>query len=83
MDGYVAGPYDSGENPLGDDGERVTDWMFDLASEYDRHTYRDPDRLRQLYYGEALTLSEIADRFGISQNAISDQMRVHGPGPGH
>lgn len=32
LDGYVAGPNDSRENPLGDGGERITGWMFDLAS---------------------------------------------------
>lgn len=32
LDGFVAGPNDSRENPLGDGGERLHEWVFDLAS---------------------------------------------------
>lgn len=32
LDGFVAGPNDSPDNPLGDGGERIHEWMFDLAS---------------------------------------------------
>jgi dihydrofolate reductase len=32
VDGFVAGPNDSPENPLGDEGERLHEWVFDLAS---------------------------------------------------
>lgn len=32
LDGYIAGPNDSRENPLGDGGERLHEWMLDLAS---------------------------------------------------
>lgn len=32
LDGYIAGPNDSPENPLGDGGEQIHEWMFDLAS---------------------------------------------------
>lgn len=32
LDGYIAGPNDSRENPLGDGGERLHEWMFDDAS---------------------------------------------------
>lgn len=32
LDGYIAGPNDSRENPLGDGGERLPEWMLDLAS---------------------------------------------------
>ena len=32
LDGYIAGPNDSQENPLGDGGERLHEWMFDHAS---------------------------------------------------
>lgn len=32
LDGYIAGPNDSRENPLGDGGERLHEWIFDLAA---------------------------------------------------
>lgn len=32
LDGFIAGPNDSPENPLGDGGEQIHQWMFDLAS---------------------------------------------------
>lgn len=37
LDGYVAGPNDSRENALGDDGERLHGWLFDLATFRERH----------------------------------------------
>ncbi len=32
LDGFVAGPNDSPEYPLGDGGERLHEWIYDLAS---------------------------------------------------
>lgn len=32
LDGFVCGPNDSRENPLGDGGERLHEWVYDLAS---------------------------------------------------
>ena len=32
LDGYVAGPDIGPENPLGEGGERLHEWAFDLAS---------------------------------------------------
>ena len=32
LDGYVAGPNAGADNPLGDGGVRIQQWMFDLAS---------------------------------------------------
>jgi hypothetical protein len=32
LDGAVCGPNDGGENPLGDEGERLHGWVYDLAS---------------------------------------------------
>jgi hypothetical protein len=29
LDGFVTGPHVGAGNPLGDDGERLHDWMFD------------------------------------------------------
>ena len=32
LDGFVAGPNQSEENPLGEGGERLHDWIFPLAA---------------------------------------------------
>jgi dihydrofolate reductase len=32
IDGFVAGPHGGPGNPLGDDGTRIQDWMFELAA---------------------------------------------------
>lgn len=32
LDGYIAGPNDSQESPLGDGGERLHEWVFELQS---------------------------------------------------
>lgn len=49
LDGFVAGPNGSRENPLGDGGERIHEWVFDLASWREQHgleggkTHRDSE----------------------------------------
>jgi dihydrofolate reductase len=37
LDGFVAGPGDGVDNPLGDGGERLHEWVFGLASWRGRH----------------------------------------------
>lgn len=37
LDGYVAGPNDSRENPIGDGGRRLHEWVYDLASWREMH----------------------------------------------
>jgi|SRR5215210_1860266 len=37
LDGFIAGPNDSVELPLGDGGERLHEWVYDLASWRERH----------------------------------------------
>ena len=37
LDGYVAGPNDGPELPLGERGERLHEWVYDLASFRERH----------------------------------------------
>src|SRR5918997_3254776 len=37
LDGYVAGPNQSDENPLGEDGERLHDWGVSLAAWRESH----------------------------------------------
>ena len=38
LDGFVAGPNDGPENGLGDGGERLHEWMYNLASWRERHS---------------------------------------------
>jgi dihydrofolate reductase len=37
LDGFIAGPNDSVERPLGEGGERLHEWIYDLASWRERH----------------------------------------------
>lgn len=37
LDGFIAGPNDGPELPLGDGGERLHEWVYDLASWRERH----------------------------------------------
>jgi dihydrofolate reductase len=37
LDGFIAGPNDSVGNPLGDGGERLHQWVYELASWRERH----------------------------------------------
>ncbi|HEY3531199.1 MAG TPA: dihydrofolate reductase family protein [Nocardioides sp.] len=37
LDGFVAGPRQSAENPLGEGGERLHDWVFPLAAWREAH----------------------------------------------
>ncbi|HEU0164931.1 MAG TPA: dihydrofolate reductase family protein, partial [Thermomicrobiales bacterium] len=37
LDGFIAGPNDSVENPLGDDGIRLHDWMIGLMIWRENH----------------------------------------------
>jgi dihydrofolate reductase len=37
LDGFIAGPNDSVERPLGEGGERLHEWVYDLASWRERH----------------------------------------------
>jgi dihydrofolate reductase len=40
LDGYVAGPNQSAENPLGEGGERLHDWVVSLAAWREAHGYQ-------------------------------------------
>src|SRR5690242_19689072 len=37
LDGFVAGPHDSVEQGLGEGGEQLHAWLYDLASFHERH----------------------------------------------
>lgn len=38
LDGFIAGPNDGRENGLGDGGERLHEWLYDLSSWRERHS---------------------------------------------
>lgn len=38
LDGFIAGPNDGPENGLGDGGERLHEWLYDLSSWRERHS---------------------------------------------
>ena len=40
LDGFVAGPNQSEENPLGEGGERLHDWVVPLAAWRQSETWR-------------------------------------------
>jgi hypothetical protein len=40
LDGFVAGPNQSEENPLGEGGERLHDWVVSLAAWRQSHGYQ-------------------------------------------
>jgi dihydrofolate reductase len=56
LDGYIAGPNDSVDNPLGDAGERLHDWMTGLEAWRESHGLeggdRNPDSEMVEEYGE-------------------------------
>jgi dihydrofolate reductase len=37
LDGFITGPNESPENPLGDGGERLHEWVYELASWREQH----------------------------------------------
>jgi dihydrofolate reductase len=55
MDGFVAGPNDGPERPLGDGGDRLHQWLYDLESWRERHgltggeTNRDAEVLDEAF----------------------------------
>src|ERR687887_2509837 len=40
LDGFVAGPNQSEQNPLGEGGERLHDWVVSLAAWREAHGYQ-------------------------------------------
>jgi dihydrofolate reductase len=61
LDGFVAGPNDGPENGLGDGGERLHEWMYNLASWRERHS---------LAGGEVNSDAEILDEAFRSVGAV-------------
>lgn len=55
LDGFITGPNDGPENGLGDGGERLHEWLYDLSSWRERHslaggqTNRDAEVLEEAF----------------------------------
>ena len=48
LDGFVAGPNQTEENPLGEGGERLHDWVVSLDSWREAHGYEGGEVKREL-----------------------------------
>jgi dihydrofolate reductase len=74
LDGYVAGPNQSEENPLGEGGERLHDWVIELAA------WRAPHGREG---GVVNASSEVVERAteNVGANLMGRNMFGGGPGP--
>ncbi len=74
LDGFVAGPNQSEENPLGEGGMRLHDWAFELAA------WREPHGQEG---GEVNASTEIVEemREGVGATLMGRNMFGGGPGP--
>lgn len=74
LDGYVAGPNQSLENPLGEGGEHLHDWVVPLAAWRQRHDEEG---------GEVNASSEIVEesRQNLGVTVMGRNMFGGGPGP--
>lgn len=68
LDGVIAGPNDGPELPMGDGGERLHEWMFDLVSYRERHGLAD---------GEATADAEIFDETFAGVGAVIVGRRMY------
>lgn len=73
LDGYVAGPNPSEENPLGEGGEALHDWALKLAA------WREPHGREG---GEVNASTEVFDEASENVGAILIGRKMFGGGPG-
>jgi dihydrofolate reductase len=73
LDGFVAGPHPSLENPLGEDGERLHEWLFGL--EIFRRTHGEKG-------GEVNASTPIVEDFIEGKGAFVMGRNMFGGGPG-
>ena len=84
LDGFIAGPNDSVELPLGEGGERLHEWVYDLASWRERHglaggkTGRDAEVLDESF---KTTGAVVMDRrmFNLGERYWGDNPPFHMP----
>lgn len=73
VDGYVAGPGQSEENPLGEGGMALHKWVFKLAAWRQQHDQEG---------GEVNASSEIVDEYSENIGAVVMGRNMFGGGPG-
>jgi dihydrofolate reductase len=73
LDGFVAGPNQSVENPLGEGGEQLHEWAFELAA------WRDPHGREG---GEVNASTEVIEEMRAGVGAILMGRNMFGGGPG-
>jgi dihydrofolate reductase len=73
LDGYVAGPNQSGENPLGEGGEQLHEWVFPLAA------WREPHGREG---GEVNASSPLIEEAQSGVGAVIMGRNMFGGGPG-
>jgi dihydrofolate reductase len=73
LDGYVAGPNESEEHPLGEGGEQLHEWAFPLAS------WREPHGMEG---GEVSPSSAVVDESRENVGAVVMGRGMFGGGPG-
>ena len=73
LDGFIAGPNQTLEEPLGEGGERIHEWMVGLASFRERHGMEG---------GETTTDSEVLDESVAGTGAILMGRRMFSGGAG-
>ena len=77
LDGYIAGPNGGTENPLGDGGERLHRWAYELASWRERQgiaggrTNRDAEIVEESFANVGAT---------VTGRRMFDEGEVPGPG---
>src|ERR1044072_9363203 len=74
LDGYVAGPNQSEENPLGEGGEQLHEWVIKLAAWRESHGYEG---------GELNASSPLLEesQHGVGAVIMGRNMFGGGPGP--
>jgi dihydrofolate reductase len=84
LDGFIAGPDDGVEKGLGEGGERLHQWVYDLASFRERHgrdggkTGRDDEVLKEAFETTGAFLMG-RRMFDIGEKPWGDDPPFHGP----
>jgi len=84
LDGFITGPNDGLERPLGEGGERLHEWLYELASWRDRHglaggeSSRDAEVLDEAFRNTAAMLMG-RRMFDVGEGPWGDEPPFHVP----
>jgi dihydrofolate reductase len=84
LDGFITGPNDSVEQPLGEGGERLHEWLYELASFRERHgseggeTGKDDEVLGEAFANTGAFLMG-RRMFDLGEEPWGDDPPFHGP----